>query len=488
MRKEDTLLRQKKTLLMIGLFLGIALYIAITVWSPNFFLYLLFLIFLGIIFIPFLTRKKPIDWFESIYLYSVFYLVTFGLRAIYLVWFPDIEGRPPVDIMGILNTAVIYAIIGYLAFIIGYSLPLAPKLVQYLPKLSSLSVGRIRGIIYFIYPFGLAARLLLLAKGWHLSYQAGEFSADIPPYVAMVAYTYNISLFCFGLALLLLPSQQKRSGLTFYFWFLMLPFEALWVLLVGSKHSFFPLLFLPCAAWNYAKSSFKPRYLVIPLLIFIFCVFPFINAYRNVVNYGDLKLSTFVPDLINVGNKTWRELKDNIAQNYFGNSFGLFMERFNGIDSLSYVILNTPEPVEFQRGRTIIGALAIFVPKFIWPAKEEYLAKSMSLVPMLFGGQFGSLAGGIGITLPAEFYWNFQLPGIILGMIFIGIFNRLFYLYFCRPGNTFSTCMYISQLSFLIFVEGWLYHTYQNIIKQTIIFLCLLAFFTAGHIFPRKTS
>ena len=77
--------------------------------------------------------------------------------------------------------------------------------------------------------------------------------------------------------------------------------------------------------------------------------------------------------------------------------------------------------VPYARGRTLfLPTLVHFVPRLIWPDKPK----------MAFGREFGQLFRVVGVrdtetniasSVPGELYWNFDLPGIVLGMAPAGL-------------------------------------------------------------------
>ncbi len=71
-------------------------------------------------------------------------------------------------------------------------------------------------------------------------------------------------------------------------------------------------------------------------------------------------------------------------------------------------------------------AMALFVPRFLWPDKP------MFMMGRDFGVKFRVVnvvddKTRIAVTVPGELYWNFDLPGILLGMALWGMVVRLVY-------------------------------------------------------------
>jgi len=82
--------------------------------------------------------------------------------------------------------------------------------------------------------------------------------------------------------------------------------------------------------------------------------------------------------------------------------------------------------VEFQYGATLLPIFTWFVPRAFWPNKPQ----------VSIGGWFAEVilgwspgGGEAAITLPGDLYYNFGIPGVILGMLLLGLFLRFAYEY-----------------------------------------------------------
>jgi hypothetical protein len=115
------------------------------------------------------------------------------------------------------------------------------------------------------------------------------------------------------------------------------------------------------------------------------------------------------------------------ADTYLKQSMISFKRRLSLISSVAVVVRDTPRWVPYAEGRTLfLPAFAYFVPRVIWPDKPSFT----------LGREFGETfrvihildeKSSIAATVPGELYWNFDLPGIIVGMAVWGGVLRWFY-------------------------------------------------------------
>lgn len=91
-------------------------------------------------------------------------------------------------------------------------------------------------------------------------------------------------------------------------------------------------------------------------------------------------------------------------------------------------------------GLQIIGALLFWVPRDIWPHK-----------PMGTSFDFGAFAGyretNVSFPLPADFYVDYGVVGVILGMCLLGLIYRRLDRYFCEPRRPGSTTGMIGSIA-----------------------------------------
>lgn len=99
------------------------------------------------------------------------------------------------------------------------------------------------------------------------------------------------------------------------------------------------------------------------------------------------------------------------------------VDRINHIGTFSYVINATPQSIPYWKGETYSYLLVSFIPRLFWPDKPTAPQGNE------FGQRYGLLAPFDDITtfnLPwlPEFYANFGIVGVLLGMSIVGLLFR----------------------------------------------------------------
>ncbi len=115
------------------------------------------------------------------------------------------------------------------------------------------------------------------------------------------------------------------------------------------------------------------------------------------------------------------------SRTYLTLSLERFKQRLAMINSMAVVVRDTGRWVPYAKGETILmPTLVYFIPRIVWPDK-----------PVAAGGrEFGRIFRVtnpltrdtyIAPTVTGELYWNFDLPGVIVGMAILGMAMRILY-------------------------------------------------------------
>jgi hypothetical protein len=108
--------------------------------------------------------------------------------------------------------------------------------------------------------------------------------------------------------------------------------------------------------------------------------------------------------------------------------------RSANLDLLADVIRRTPDEVPYWGGETYLSLVGAFIPRFLWPDKPtKELGQG-------FGHRYGYIGArdsntAINLPILVEFYVNFGMAGIALGMFLVGMIYRLVEHAVNRPGQ-----------------------------------------------------
>ncbi|MFQ5850572.1 MAG: O-antigen polysaccharide polymerase Wzy [Candidatus Binatia bacterium] len=475
-------------LLCIGLsaFPGFAIFMdpdSIAVWS------LTVLLFFQVS-IPFarLSHPKEDDPLNFLVLISFMYFLHFVARPVFLLFNPDEMMRFGPDAEALLANALLYTNIGFASLLIGYHSFAGCRLANYLPPLAcKLRKGRLFNTIVLLYAVGLLMRLIVFSKGWHLRYASGAYYGEVSAWFRVIDYLAVFSLYGFLLATLyVFYTRYGRTNLL-PLWYLMLGIEFTSAVLGGSKFALLFAFLAPLMAWRYRQMRMKVWPLLAASVAFIIIAFPFLTVYRASIDYEVILGGGYTAAL--------GALLPAVASSFLSNPwvwveqvFVQVLTRFHGIVSMMAIIAGVPDLVDYQHGKTLLGAIASLVPTFLWPAKDEAIISAGYLMAWQIWN-LGTRAGaGIGSTQIGELYMNFGMLGVITGMFVLGAFYRFTYTYLIeRQMHFMSLFLYIYMVYWMLPVDFDFQLAYGNLIKQMLFFLLPIVWFlNGGQIFERR--
>lgn len=151
--------------------------------------------------------------------------------------------------------------------------------------------------------------------------------------------------------------------------------------------------------------------ILLPVFLFTFLA---IDAYRQEVGHHGMDLDALVDSF-------------RFPMGGSGTDLGRVYQRVAYGSMLSNVVGAVDSGiVDFQWGATLWPALVWFVPRLVWPGKPVMSIGSWYAVTVLGWAPGG---GEAAITLPGEFYLNFGIPGVLVGMFLYGLGLRVAYEY-----------------------------------------------------------
>ncbi len=354
-------------------------------------------------------QRDRFDPFEIIHVLGFRYWMYFGLGALWMVADPY-NVAYDYYLLPFVPKAALFCLLGYLCMLGGYYGPwFRPQTARETEDLpTGASVLAVPGLLGVI---GNAADVSMKVAFW----AGSNFSG----FVSSLAQLAPLYYFSWALAWLLVLSGRATW---IQRWMLYLGFIPITLLILlnnlSDKSQAVTLLVVPLISLWYARRVFPWRSLIIIGLVLIFVIFPFFNNYRLL----DPRLPSSQRAAL-----TMTSLTSMDRDEYLEESLGTFKRRIALINSVAVVIRDVPRWVPYENGETIfVPAMAFFVPRFIWPDKPLFMMGRDFGVKFRIVSIFDERTR-IAVTVPGELYWNFDLPGILIGMALWGVVVRLFY-------------------------------------------------------------
>lgn len=155
---------------------------------------------------------------------------------------------------------------------------------------------------------------------------------------------------------------------------------------------------------------------LLPLMIFLVSSFSLAQAYRFEVLQQRGQLRTEAASNLD---KTVEDIKNSklIREGIIQSSVEYLVSRLNMKNNIVLIVTKTGNPVPYQDGYTLKLLLYAWIPRIIYPEKPEIS------VGRLFNQEFKiSLDPNtyISTSFPGEFYWNYGMSGLVIGMFLFG--------------------------------------------------------------------
>jgi hypothetical protein len=354
-------------------------------------------------------QRDRFDAFEIVHVLGLRYFLFFGVGALWTVADPY-EVAYDIYLLPFIPVAAFYCLLGFLCWLAGYYgrwfRPQEPRPFEDVP--TGATVLLLPGILGIV---GNLSEGLLDRAFWMGSSFSGVVSS-----LAQLAPLYYFS---WALAWLLVFSGRATRTQR---WTLYLGFVPMTLMILGNsltdKSQALTLFAVPIMALWYARRKLPWRSLVLLVLLAVFVIFPFFNTYRILdPHLGRVeRISTTASALVSMDAQEFGEI-----------SLGTVKRRVALINSVAVVIRDVPRWVPYEQGATLfMPAMSFFIPRFLWPEKPLFM----------MGRDFGIKFRVVNVlddktriapTVPGELFWNFDLPGILVGMFLWGVVVRFVY-------------------------------------------------------------
>ena len=275
---------------------------------------------------------------------------------------------------------------------------------------------------------------------------------DLPKFInGILQIKYPLLYFSYGLLTLYIANNQKKTSWILLFVIFGLILTPVFIdLLSGAYLTPFISLFLILIFYYYLNPKIfnkKIILMIILLISFFLLIIPIKHEYRQIIK-NDLNL--------NVKEKVVVYVKAISSQfNHFNYKTinSIFINRvFHSYDSLVIVISQSPEKVDFWRGESYKILSSKIIPRIFWKDKpSDTLANT-------YGHRYGVLNKddfNTSWNMPVlnEFYLNFGIPGVSIGMFLLGILFRFFSTYLSIKTNNIEKIISFFILVPLFFLE-----------------------------------
>lgn len=402
-------------------------------------------------------NRGRLDVFAPIHVFGTIYFIDFGLGGIWTVQDPRAVAFD-LHIVPFIPRAVTYCLIGYLALLGGYYLVGGGRpAVRQTEEVPANSF-----VILVAGGVGLCGYLALAM--WTRAAWVGETLGSL---VASIIQVAPLFLFAWTLAWLLFFAKRETLSLRLVLFGIFLPGVILVsYLTVSMKALVMVFAGVPVIARWYARRKLPWASLLVLLLLLVFVIFPFYNTFR----WQDPKMD----QTARLG-ATFDVISRWDSEAYQLWSITTVKRRMAMINSVALVIRDVPRWVPYAEGGTLFGPmLANVVPRILWPDKP------LNTEGRDFGRKFRvtnyyTRETFIAPTIPGELFWNFDLPGIVIGMALLGVaMGWVYRRNGCGPGlDPVRRAVYVVMLVQWLMFDGGLASATVGTFRAYLLFVLL---------------
>jgi hypothetical protein len=433
------------------------------------------------VFVASRIRRGRLQLFElPVYLTAIF-LLEFGLTPLRNLIDPaqlnenlSADGRELVQ-------ALAYVILGTVTFWIGCELarprernrPAPDRVTENLagePRKASVLI-----MLVGLYAASFATRLLLLEN--QLFSFVGSMEKSHEHLASMQVLNAISQLGTLALIIAAIERYRARHDPLWRMLFVVvLSSELLWGLISGSKGAFLQNLIVLALVSSFVQRRLNLRWLVIAFFALII-FYPFSNAYRSIVRGRDAVEVTSFAVAARAGQMALGELASPGASPGYSWRDGL-NSTLGRIDLLTCVaeVLTLGPRAGIVKGNVHWWLLPIypFVPRFLWPSKPILEEPGWFTVALQGGsGDAATIGTSIAVTYPGDLCLRFGLPGILVGMLVLGVAAQWFTNRVNGPVEPRDLFVYAAVFLIGFPIEADVFSVWASLIKLLVILYVL---------------
>lgn len=457
------------------------------------YIYLLFIVLSGLVITPWLIsiKKRKFDFFEPIYLFIVAYFLYFGIRTVYIIINPIglVTSSNLTTTPEALLIPFLYAVIGYIFFLIGYYSNIPKWFISKIPKLRSDWIPyKVRLGFYICAVIGITAFMVLaIVYGMfytHTAYSDISGSGFAPG--TFFSFLNLLKQFVFLAVILgaICYFSLRKSNFLFIVLGILILFVFLNYFLIGAKQGALYIFLYFLIPMHYLKRRISFKWVVIISLVF-FLSFPLFHVYRLQTGFLGREQFSFSNILEDVSSFIENLNKFNIKE-FWDYQITSVANRFIGIDSLALIVQNPDVEGDLTNKYSSFLTPVMWIPRAIWPNKPMFAD-----IQIWFGHEYWGVPHTMLVQIPptqlGELIIIFGTFGVI-GMILYGVIYRAIYLYLIGSSpNMIGIFLYPFFLIKILGIETSLGFGLVNLMYLTIVILLISRWINRGRIFEGRS-
>jgi hypothetical protein len=398
---------RRSSLVFAAVFGALALLTACVAFVPHMEFVALSAVYAGALlaYLSLRTDRQGGHLFEVVILIGVLSFLFFCVGTMYLVIVPQDLDFPSLG--PYLLAAQALATLGFLCFLVGYG--------GFFRRTAPSPLGRLvpHSLLFYILPalggaLGMSVQRSEVRGGQSISASL----SFLQQFSSLFFFAWFLSWYMtwakklrMAIAVPMLVALSGIASLVLFFTF-------------GGKGLAATLLVMPAIAYYEVTRKLPTKSIVAIALVFVFVIFPMYNNFRQMDR--NLDVSRRADRSIAMA-RTWD------ADKYLDATVFAFLKRIAIVTSVAAIVSDTGRWVPYRYGDTLILApIGLLIPRFLWPDKP------IVGIGREFGETFRLKSGldretSIAPSMVGDLYWNFSVPGVVVGMWLLGMGYRWYY-------------------------------------------------------------
>lgn len=333
-------------------------------------------------------------------------------------------------------------------------------------------------LVRFLFFVSILAKLVKVATGNYVSFLLAE-NPNLG-YMNLVENMHRVGWVAFAAIWILRFRGKLSRSSDIVLFYAVTGLEVSYQIIQGSKTFLMLPLVILTLCYYYSKNRVSLTASAIAIVFMVFFVFPFVTAYRDVMqanyygipNFSDLNPITLISETVHVA---FFEDPIEDSESAPGSASGSAFQRFGAADELFRFVEVVPGQLPYKYGADFFGVLTSLVPRAVWPDKPIFSP----------GAEYGFWLNTITSVTPfpiGEMYWNGGYVGVVLGMMLWGamlaLAMRLTARFFRAEGaQLYVVAIFLAELYWFTSTESMLAITIASLIQKMIIYLVLFKIF-----------
>jgi hypothetical protein len=404
-------------------------------------------------------RNHSFDVFESKNVFVFLYLIEYAVSAVF------VHSRGIV----FFNTDLLYdsrlvaqcvalAIVGLLAFYVGYYATFSNQLASCLPRFGrSVNEGRAKAVMFVLALFGMSGAVALFSTGggfWYVLSNINEVRLERSFGLTHVRYLLILLNLLVLIMLLGTPADRQGARPSLLFAIVAVVFVQI---TVGHRlwAVFVILSALIVRHYLYRRASIGKALLALGAIIVLNVSYV---AYRDARALDDAGISF--------------QLSLDSGLFYLWHTF---LSRYHGVESLALVSEGVKSGIDFNFGLAFLKDLVLIpVPLALWPDRPDVTSIAFSKEFLGYALSEEGKGGGIAITVLGDLYWAGGVVAIVLGMMLLGVIHKAFYTNLRKNFHGANVVFYSLAYGFLAqMIEGLSVYTVMLLSAALPLFISL---------------